>query len=440
MTELEFIRIEGATEIFYAKISVDTGATLSYLPKLISFGNFTIGSDEAENEMILYPSNFVICFLLDTIEDYYLVMGCLRDVAAEIEVRRDSSTGDLRFKGVSMFEAIEGDATKRTITMTFYDDFKQLSEAFVRPADADVDYFTLDDIILDTLGIDFAAVEIVTDMLFSYLDGATPTDFPISEFAIHRKNKFFNFKWPIASGNPPVYSTLYQYSSKGQVLVSLLNQFASFGVLGLDRTFYILPRFYSGRTLINIAKMDTYDGLFKTSFTKKFRGLRIYEKHVDVFFQPFHLGEVLIKEDTYADLEFPDEVESIYLPAGLNTYDESGTVPGTAIQVRRKSSGGTLYYVEINYSKYKMADGTYSTAKALLDWVTNIIWSNIKNARKKYFIEMKGTGFDFTQFFTIEGETSKFRPVKISYNFMKDSTELTLVECPTIEEFSVIEG
>lgn len=443
MIEYEFPRIAGPTKIFYAKISIDNGGESLINPKLIAFGNLTIGSDESENEMILYPGSFVMSFHLDTLAQYYLAMGYLKYDAAEIVIREDDSAGDIVFQGTSKWETIEGNPIDRLITITFYDEYKQLNESFVRPDDGASDFYTIDDIISDTLGINFSSIEIVTDMEFQYIDGENVYTFQIPEFAFHRKNKFFDFKVVMyhidtnGDGNTdtPLYHVTYSYDTKGKVLLSLLNQFASFGVIGLNKVFYVVPRFYQGGSVINITKADTYDGVFRTAFTKQFLGMRLYEKTIDVFYADFDYGNVAPIPDTWEEFTFPDQLDRVFIPAGLNTYDESGTVPGTAAGIRRKDSLGNLFYIATEYAKYKQADGNYSTASALLNWVGNLIWSNTVGSRRKYFIEMKGTDFNFTQFFTIEGETSKYRPVKISYNFMKDSTELTLVECPTINEY-----
>src|SRR5574338_997358 len=238
MIVVEFTRVACPKKNFYAKITSGAEGIININSKLLSFGNMIIGSDEAEKEMILYPGNFTLSFLTDSLTDYYTVMNQLKTDDAIIFIREDDETGDIVFKGKSKFESIDADPTKRTITITFYDDFKQLNEKFNLPPDGPVDYYTLEELISETLGIDFDAVEIVTDMLFQYKDGASHFEFPISEFAFHRQNKFFDFK--VLIDPAPTYFVTYHYETKGQVLLSLLNQFASLGVLGLNRTFYIV--------------------------------------------------------------------------------------------------------------------------------------------------------------------------------------------------------
>lgn len=433
MTEYIFQRIVCPDRILYAKITIDNGGEIVYYPKLISFGNIIIGSDDSESEMILYPGNFTISFHLDSLFDYYLAMGYLKYDQAEITIRENNSSGNIITKLKSKWETIEGNPIDRLITITFYDDYKELNEPFIKP---DVgEHETISEIISETLGINFNSIEIVTDMIFQYIDDVNYIDFPLSEFAINTRNRLFDFKKNIGGTN---YAIIHRYDTKGKVLVSLLNTFASYGVIGLNRTFYFLPRYYHGGPVVNINKADTYDGQFSTSFTKNYDGLRIYQKTLDVFYAGFNYGNVYPMPDTIEEFVTPEKLDKAFIINGLNSYDESNTALGTASGIRRKDSGGTLYYIAINSAKYKQSNGSYSAAGSLQKWVGNLIWSNTIGSRRKYFIELKGINYNFTQYFTIEGESTVFRPIKMSYNFMKNTTELTLVEAPQINDYTPV--
>ena len=450
MISLIIPNIKGKTKTFWAKITIGTSTETIYYPFLKEFGKFSIGNDNAENEMILYPGQFDISVILNSASEYHGVINLFRtEGTASIEIRADDASGQIRGQGETDYLADNCDPYKFIIALSFYDEFSKLNDSFdfsiFDPPPGNLVW--IDDRIeeiMAEMGLSFG-VSAVDYLRYKYYDNILATDGEgtIGEAAFTASNFKDNFAYD-ASAPQDLFA--YSYNQPGQMMTSILNQFAAIGVIE-GGILNMYPRYNHDDQYIVIARANCLINSIKMGVAKKFKGLRIFVKQAathldgrDETFKRYTLGEVKVKPNSELDLEFEDDVESIYLPAGI--YDGDSDV-GTGFCNNLWARTAASYYLAVfsvykNCSKILLPTG-WSTEKALLDWVANIIWSNIKIARKKLYVTMVGTAYTFGDKFKLENDATIYRPIKLVYDELQENTEMTLIECPEVEEFTLTE-
>lgn len=434
MISLIFPRITGKTKIFYVKITIGTGDNTDYYPKLREFGKFRIGNDDDNDEMILYPGQFDFSFVANTKAEFDIIYNELKNNqdATEIVVRYNNDTGAIRFKGKSNHQSMDTRRIVRTFSLMFYDDYKILQEPWNIPAGPGYpdQFMTIEEMLRLSCELDFDELIITTQFSFDYDSGSGGFSFNLDELAFHKHNKFGRF----IKNTPGTadQKTWYESSLKSHSLLTILNNFASYAVIGLDRKLYIVPRFYQGGAVVNINSEDTYSGSTHSTFLPKYRGMRMMNMFVDTIFSIWHFGEVFLKGNIFPhEVDNADQVKTYWIQCILNDWDQDGTT-GLVTQMRRKDSGGNLFNIFINTTRYRQADGTLSYYDGLGEHLGNILFSLVSVARSKIYAKIPNTDYNHSYFFTVDGLPTKYRPIMMEYDDMLDMTDMVLVECPPI--------
>ncbi|MCR4330052.1 MAG: hypothetical protein NUV65_05930 [Candidatus Roizmanbacteria bacterium] len=407
------------------------------------FGKFTIGNDDDENEMILFPGSFDFKFNVSTYNEFVSVMSALVNVNFETEM-------NITKNGVSFFKAIldrdslvgEPSAWELGIEASFVDDYDKLQETFTRPTFPYNDFdFKIFWIIKNSLGIDYLETEILTDFRFRYIIGGI-TNYAYMEdvgFSLrYRLNQSLKIHYGAGLTREENY-----YLTAGDVFKSVLNNFASYGVIGLNRKFYLVPRFYNGQELKRLDNDNTYEENNSMTFMKNFKGMRaivavndgLETDYIELTYGSVEYGA----GDDDDKLKYPAEVETIYIPAPLNFAIEHLQTYPPRMPVHPSlfvwDELGVRHDLEYDSAAYKLESGAYSAEKSLIEWATSLIWNTIKIVRKKLIVKATGTDYSFSDFFQYFDDAGVYRPLKITYDFVEQETELILIECASVDEF-----
>ena len=429
MIQLDIINIRLCEKLFHLHIAIGDGeVTLRPKTQLIEFGKFTLGNDDEENEMILFPGSFSFSFRIKNDSDYMVVRDALTINNTVITVYQGTDGVNPPFyKGKMQLEQISRDNQLKVISAVFYDDTAILSNSTYSHANSP-EYIKVFELSSDQFGQYWSGITIESRLQFK-----------ASEYFVG-----LNDIYGIIYADGPYYynktsngmQVLYNYSTIGDVFKTLLNTFASYAIVGFNSELLILPRWYDGR-----GKRDLSDVIIAGGdtlyFSKKFDGLILNVKfraavNGETNYHAYKVGNVEFKNGT-TELLNPDLVETIYFYCGLDGTEGAGSrllfySPEPYITDINLDDNGASFLTILNNSQ------SYSPRLSLKQMVANIIFSNIGVNRKKYTVEVTGTDYSFKEYYSVPLESAVFRPVKIIYDFVKDRTELTLIECPTIKD------
>ena len=158
----------------------------------------------------------------------------------------------------------------------------------------------------------------------------------------------------------------------------------------------------------------------------------VFVFNVDYTYQRLTYGEVEYDGDSY---RYPDEIEEIYFPlTGVLNFEYNNQHPGYCKHSMRIKTETTFDWIKFHSFRLKEpGSNSWSNTDSLLNHIAPKLWKILGQTRRKYKVTLLGTDYDYLTHFKFDWCSHVFRPLKLVYNFVNDTTEVTMVEDPTWE-------
>lgn len=388
-----------------------------YTATLIEWGEFTIGSDSDNNEVVFLPGSFSIKTKLSA-SDYISVRRVLKGSFnfVRISVKEDSNTF---FSGqLSRIEDLSFDDYICSIRWLFIDEFRMLKR------DNDVYVSEYPNLTYPSL----------KDMIRTvFLD---PTDLSTHALTVRSLQNFKYEYYPnqidyldaFGTWDGYVFSNEH-YPTRASVLKMLLNNLGYVAVIGFNREILLLPRSYNRGRIVRIHRRNHCKDEIEHSLTKKYRGM-VVSVLAAVGYQKIEFGSV---ERDGTNYKYPDEIFEVdFMLSGSSIYEVDSQNPGLCRFSFR--IGDAWLYTPIKHNSFQMklpGQNNWSAKDSLFNHIIPKLWDEISKTRSKYKVTLFGTEYDYLTYFRFGNENSIFRPLKFVYNFVDDTTEVVMVEDPS---------
>ncbi|MEG8946599.1 hypothetical protein [Rosettibacter firmus] len=209
------------------------------------------------------------------------------------------------------------------------------------------------------------------------------------------------------------YGQNSNYATINDVLKSILVNYNLIVYVGQNRTLYLIPRFIE----FNYINVITHNQIISISDYKMIQ--RIKGMQVNVWKGGYP------KDNNYYIYQLGNYVDGDRLCEKLYIDQPAGTYPGGGYSGIAVIYNSTIYWIEFDRIRYKKLDGSYSDYKALYKIVADDVWEKIKSERIGVEIEVKGLNWE-PGFYMIPGSDIVFRATRFKYNFIKNTTKISL--------------
>ncbi|MEJ5352460.1 MAG: hypothetical protein WHS65_12800 [Melioribacteraceae bacterium] len=391
---------------------IPVGIELS--PKLKNLGDFVIGNDD-DSDLILMPGevNCEIYFqehIKDLIDLFNYINYRISVAWNEVYIYLNNN---LIWQGFidKDINKLKLDRQNKTIKLSFVEQF-----AFVKNYDPKTnplfyqnlnDFRKITDIIKDIFTVPFVNAYVNSIINGSTIEGrilVNYTDYITFQFSEFMASLSFYY------GNNSNYSTL------ADVLKSILFNYNLICYMGFERKLFLIPRFVEFN---NIIQINTNELLSSPNYQaiSPIKGVKVkvwkgsYPKD-DTNYYIYTLGNYVQGDENCEEL-------IIDQPAG--------SFPGGGYSGIAVIYNSQIYWIEFDNIRYKKLDGTFSDYKALYKIIADDNWSQIRYPRLKCDIEVNGL-FDkwMPGYYKLPDSDIVFRAVKFNYNFLQNSTKISL--------------
>jgi hypothetical protein len=329
------------------------------------------------------------------------------------------------FKAFFLDELISGDSTTRTISIRFTDDLKSLT--YMNPGTTIGEYKYLETFIKELLP-NVSEVHFISDFRFKYNEEQNINGL-----------QTYCYMHQIGALSSDVYH--YKFVTKGDILKALLNSFASYGLIGFDRHFYILPLFFNEAPVYNIP-LSNLEGTSEVHLGRVYKALannyQMCWGNSKIEYKLAQYGELR----RFNNLNWSEDDQIKQITTLFSVGDDANLFPVKNIVKRTWATNlfylheeGNLRYLFANKVAYKKADGTYSEEKSLSQWASNLIFENISGVKRTLTETVPGINYNFLQYYTREGINAVFRPKSIGIDYENDQTKLVLQECVNADQY-----
>lgn len=389
-----------------------------YTATLLEWGEFTIGNESDNNETVFLPGSFTIRIKL-AISDYIVIKRVLKGNYHFVRITVTEETNTFFAGQLSRIEDVAFDDYLCSIKLLFIDEFRMLKREndVIASHSPNLIYISLKDMIktifLDPQDLSTYALTVRILQNFKYEYYPNLVDY-LDSFGTWDGYVFSNEHYP----------------TRASVLKMLLHNLGCVAVIGFHREILLLPRSYNKGRIVRIHRRNHSKDEIEQSLCKKYRGMVVSVLTHGPTYQKIDFGTVEREGEHY---KYPEEIYELdFMLSGSSVYEPSPQNPGyTEFSFRL---GDAWLYTPIKYNSFQMklpGQNNWSVKDSLFNHIIPKLWYELSIARSKYRVTLFGTDYDYFTYFRFGNERSIFRPIKFVYDFVRDTTEVTMVEDPS---------
>lgn len=403
--------------------------------RLVSMGTISIGSDE-DSDLLMFPSNVKISVSMKSITDFGIVLNTLKFNTLNIKsaiYKYDESSQSVFYNGVLNREYTY-DYEKRIFKFEILDNLQELKNitSVTNPLGLDL---------MDTSRV-LEMVELIVkranDSVQSVqsnckynveIDKEILNTDPVQHYVATVDPDYYN---PAVNAGKKIFLSLYNslyfgsnstYENLAEVLKSIMSAIGCVGMWTFGNTFMIRSRYWNGEAAIIIDESNmvevSNDYIAPIS---KFK-INVYTGGSD------NNGKRIYAKYTIGDQSKPEEVETITIdyPGGIYDFQTNNSWQGLGGRSNEFTPEFVLAKDDKSYLLGPDSIIRYSPLWTITAWMTLQL---ISSMRSKFRIKLSGIGYRPSDFFEFLGDT--FIAKKLEYDFIEDTTLLTLAQVPGI--------
>lgn len=226
------------------------------------------------------------------------------------------------------------------------------------------------------------------------------------------------------------------FSSYGDVLKAICDNYCSIILKGFDNTIRLLPRYYLGGYIRDISKNDIADENIDSRFVEAkqalyfkyltggyFAGTFNYSYNEEYFFNGY------VPTDPASEFDILDSKykREIIIPFPLSLTEEN--IGGEAsFTTFAEDSTGEFFRARCGQAKYRTKSSYWSGANSIRYYAAELIKENEFNNRHNIILTLKGLSFPLDMFYRLPDSDLIYRIKKIQFDRINQRSKINFIE------------